>query len=112
MTAAPKTVAFGVGTLIQSRQSGEPSATGDSEGGLAGCRGLKGSVKGLPLSSTATEVLGTWATSYSQPWQPWPLLNKQPSLLTNTEGGNPPQAPDEEGRILAPILLREFREQP
>ena len=99
MTAAPKTVAFGAGTLL--RQSSKPSPTGGIEGGLEECRGLRRSVKGLPVINGYGST-GTQAPSYLHPWQPWPPLNKQPSVFTSMEGGKPPRALDAEGRILAP----------
>lgn len=52
VTAAPKTVAFGAGTVIQSRQRSQPCGGG---GGQAEQRGLK-EVKGLPLSSVGPQL--------------------------------------------------------
>lgn len=66
VTAAPKTVAFWAGTLIQSRQRSQPCATGGSEGGLA----FRGPIKGLPLSSMAIGALGPGPPAAPTPSSP------------------------------------------
>lgn len=62
VTAVPKTVAFGAGTLLQNRQRNKPSARGGSEGGLVEQRGLWGLGQGAAIvikgrGSTETRVV-------------------------------------------------------
>lgn len=100
VTAAPKTVAFWAGTVIQRSQ---PCVTGSSEGGLAKWRGLKGLRSRVCVCHQWPWGTGSRAPSYPHSWQPGILWTNSPNgVFTNMEGGNAPEALDVTRRTLAP----------